>query len=80
MCSLAKAAPALFSDGKLYSQIKDPQHLGRKVLHEFVKGRRTARERAAHPHIGTFKLVKVVERFRANRSLRWAARSALSSA
>jgi uncharacterized FAD-dependent dehydrogenase len=30
-----------FSDGKLYSQIKDPRHLGRKVMHEFVKAGRT---------------------------------------
>jgi uncharacterized FAD-dependent dehydrogenase len=26
-----------FSDGKLWSQIKDPRHLGRKVMTEFVK-------------------------------------------
>ena len=55
-----------FSDGKLYSQIKDPRHLGRKVMHEFVKA--GAPEEilfAAHPHIGTFKLVKVVEHMRA---------------
>ncbi len=55
-----------FSDGKLYSQIKDPRHLSRKVMHEFVKA--GAPEEilfAAHPHIGTFKLVKVVEHLRA---------------
>ncbi len=55
-----------FSDGKLYSQIKDPRHLGRKVMHEFVQA--GAPEEilfAAHPHIGTFKLVKVVENLRA---------------
>ena len=54
-----------FSDGKLYSQIKDPRHLGRKVMHEFVKA--GAPEEIlydAHPHIGTFKLVKVVENLR----------------
>ncbi|MEO7548031.1 MAG: FAD-dependent protein [Ramlibacter sp.] len=54
-----------FSDGKLYSQIKDPRHLGRKVMNEFVKA--GAPEEilvAAHPHIGTFKLVKVVEHMR----------------
>ena len=54
-----------FSDGKLYSQIKDPRHLGRKVIHEFVKaGAPSDILFAAHPHIGTFKLVKVVENIR----------------
>ncbi len=54
-----------FSDGKLYSQIKDPRHLGRKVMHEFVKaGAPEEILYAAHPHIGTFKLVKVVENLR----------------
>jgi uncharacterized FAD-dependent dehydrogenase len=54
-----------FSDGKLYSQIKDPRHLGRKVMDEFVKAGAPADILyAAHPHIGTFKLVKVVERIR----------------
>ncbi|MFC5609402.1 NAD(P)/FAD-dependent oxidoreductase [Variovorax soli] len=55
-----------FSDGKLYSQIKDPRHLGRKVLQEFVKA--GAPEEIlweAHPHIGTFRLVKMVENMRA---------------
>jgi uncharacterized FAD-dependent dehydrogenase len=54
-----------FSDGKLYSQIKDPRHLGRKVMDEFVRA--GAPEEIlveAHPHIGTFKLVKVVEGIR----------------
>jgi uncharacterized protein len=54
-----------FSDGKLYSQIKDPRFLGRKVMQEFVKA--GAPEEIlvdAHPHIGTFKLVKVVEHLR----------------
>ncbi len=54
-----------FSDGKLYSQIKDPRHLGRKVMGEFVKaGAPEEILYAAHPHIGTFKLVKVVENMR----------------
>ena len=55
-----------FSDGKLYSQIKDPRHLGRKVLTEFVKaGAPENILTEAHPHIGTFKLVKMVENIRA---------------
>jgi uncharacterized FAD-dependent dehydrogenase len=54
-----------FSDGKLYSQIKDPRHLGRKVMDEFVRfGAPEEILFAAHPHIGTFKLVKVVEGLR----------------
>ena len=54
-----------FSDGKLYSQIKDPRHLGRKVMEEFVKAGAPADILyEAHPHIGTFKLVKVVENLR----------------
>ncbi|TFY98871.1 NAD(P)/FAD-dependent oxidoreductase [Ramlibacter humi] len=54
-----------FSDGKLYSQIKDPRHLGRKVMREFVKaGAPEEILYVAHPHIGTFKLVKVVENLR----------------
>ncbi len=54
-----------FSDGKLYSQIKDPRHLGRKVLDEFVKA--GAPEEILYiskPHIGTFKLVTMVETIR----------------
>ncbi|MFC3684384.1 NAD(P)/FAD-dependent oxidoreductase [Hydrogenophaga luteola] len=55
----------LFSDGKLYSQIKDPRFLGRKVMQEFVDaGAPTEILYQAHPHIGTFKLVKVVEAMR----------------
>ncbi len=55
----------LFSDGKLYSQIKDPRFLGRKVMHEFVQaGAPEEILTVAHPHIGTFKLVKVVEAMR----------------
>ncbi|MBS0294352.1 MAG: FAD-dependent oxidoreductase, partial [Proteobacteria bacterium] len=55
-----------FSDGKLYSQIKDPRHLGRKVLQEFVDaGAPPEILYAAHPHIGTFRLVKMVQALRA---------------
>ena len=54
-----------FSDGKLYSQIKDPRHLGRKVMEEFVKaGAPEEILYVARPHIGTFRLVKVVESIR----------------
>ena len=54
-----------FSDGKLYSQIKDPRHLGRKVLSEFVQaGAPEEILTEAHPHIGTFRLVKMVENMR----------------
>ena len=56
-----------FSDGKLYSQISDPRHLTRKVLAEFVKA--GAPEEILHvakPHIGTFRLVSMVEKMRAD--------------
>ena len=56
-----------FSDGKLWSQISDPRFLTRKVLHEFVKA--GAPEEilfVAKPHIGTFRLVGMVERMRAD--------------
>jgi uncharacterized protein len=56
----------LFSDGKLYSQIKDPKFYGRKVMHEFVKA--GAPEEilfVSKPHIGTFRLTGIVERMRA---------------
>jgi uncharacterized FAD-dependent dehydrogenase len=56
----------LFSDGKLYSQIKDPKFYGRKVMREFVKA--GAPEEilfVSKPHIGTFRLTGVVERMRA---------------
>ena len=54
-----------FSDGKLYSQIKDPRHLGRKVLEEFVKaGAPEEILYVSHPHIGTFRLVSMVEKMR----------------
>ncbi|MDP9046097.1 MAG: NAD(P)/FAD-dependent oxidoreductase [Pseudomonadota bacterium] len=55
-----------FSDGKLWSQISDPRHLTRKVLAEFVKaGAPEEILYVAKPHIGTFRLVGVVERMRA---------------
>ena len=55
-----------FSDGKLYTQIKDPNQYGRKVLTEFVKAGAPAEIlRASKPHIGTFKLVTMVEQMRA---------------
>ncbi len=55
-----------FSDGKLYSQIKDPHFHGRKVLEEFVKaGAPEEIIYVSKPHIGTFRLVKMVEKMRA---------------
>lgn len=54
-----------FSDGKLYSQIKDPKHYGRKVMQEFVKA--GAPEEILYiskPHIGTFRLVSMIENMR----------------
>ncbi|HTG33875.1 MAG TPA: NAD(P)/FAD-dependent oxidoreductase [Thermoanaerobaculia bacterium] len=55
-----------FSDGKLYSQIKDPGHRGRKVLTEFVEAGAPAEILFVNkPHIGTFRLVKMVEAMRA---------------
>jgi uncharacterized protein len=55
-----------FSDGKLYSQIKDPGHLGRKLLTEFVEaGAPPEILYVNKPHIGTFRLVKMVESMRA---------------
>jgi len=55
-----------FSDGKLYSQVKDKRHLSRKVLTEFVKaGAPEEILMVNKPHIGTFKLVKMVESMRA---------------
>src|SRR6267142_3947312 len=56
----------LFSDGKLYSQIKDPKFYGRKVMHEFVRA--GAPEEIMYvnkPHIGTFRLTGVVAAMRA---------------
>jgi uncharacterized FAD-dependent dehydrogenase len=55
-----------FSDGKLYSQVKDKRHLGRKVLTEFVRfGAPEEILMLSKPHIGTFRLVKMVENMRA---------------
>ncbi len=55
-----------FSDGKLHSQIKDPKHYGRKVLSEFVKaGAPPEILYVSKPHIGTFRLVGMVETMRA---------------
>lgn len=55
-----------FSDGKLYSQIKDPKHYGRKVIAEFIKaGAPPEIAFVAKPHIGTFRLVGIVEKIRA---------------
>jgi uncharacterized FAD-dependent dehydrogenase len=54
-----------FSDGKLYSQIKDPRYLSRKVLQEFVRaGAPEEILYVSHPHIGTFRLVGMVEKMR----------------
>lgn len=55
-----------FSDGKLYSQVRDPDYLGRKVIEEFIKA--GAPEEIAYvgkPHIGTFRLVGMIEKMRA---------------
>ncbi|MXV43880.1 FAD-dependent oxidoreductase [Saccharibacter sp. 17.LH.SD] len=55
-----------FSDGKLYSGVSDPRHLGRKVLQEFVKaGAPDEILYLSKPHIGTFRLVTVVQSLRA---------------
>ncbi|MDO6537606.1 NAD(P)/FAD-dependent oxidoreductase [Alteromonas stellipolaris] len=54
-----------FSDGKLYSQVKDRKHYGRKVLNEFVAaGAPEEIMYVSKPHIGTFKLVSMVEKMR----------------
>ncbi|MEO7773954.1 MAG: FAD-dependent protein [Steroidobacteraceae bacterium] len=56
----------LFSDGKLYSQIKDPKFYGRKVMQEFVRAGAPAEIMyASKPHIGTFRLTGVVAKMRA---------------
>lgn len=56
-----------FSDGKLYSQIRDPEYRSRKVLTEFVKaGAPEEILYVAKPHIGTFRLVSMVENMRAS--------------
>ncbi|MBR9868322.1 MAG: NAD(P)/FAD-dependent oxidoreductase [Oceanospirillales bacterium] len=54
-----------FSDGKLYTQIKDPNHYSRKVLTEFVEaGAPEEIMYVSKPHIGTFRLVSMVEKIR----------------
>jgi uncharacterized FAD-dependent dehydrogenase len=56
-----------FSDGKLWSQISDPRHLTRKVLTEFVKaGAPDEILFVSKPHIGTFRLVSMIEKMRAD--------------
>ncbi len=56
-----------FSDGKLWSQISDARHLTRKVLEEFVKaGAPEEILYVAKPHIGTFRLVGMIEKMRAD--------------
>ena len=55
-----------FSDGKLWTQVKDPRHYGRKVLTEFVKADAPPEIMyVSKPHVGTFRLVKMVELMRA---------------
>ena len=55
-----------FSDGKLHTQIKDPKHYGRKVLTEFVRaGAPEEILTLSKPHIGTFRLVSMIEKMRA---------------
>jgi uncharacterized FAD-dependent dehydrogenase len=55
----------LFSDGKLYSQIKDPKFYGRKVMHEFVRAGAPEEILFVNkPHIGTFRLTGVVSAMR----------------
>ncbi len=55
-----------FSDGKLYSQVRDPQHYGRKVLMEFVEaGASPEILYVNRPHIGTYRLVSIVQKMRA---------------
>ena len=55
-----------FSDGKLYSQVRDSNHYGRKVLTELVNSGASPEILYVHkPHIGTFKLVGIVQRMRA---------------
>ena len=55
-----------FSDGKLWTQVGDPKHYGRKVLEEFVKADAPAEILyVSKPHIGTFRLVKMIELMRA---------------
>lgn len=54
-----------FSDGKLHTQISDPYHYGHKVLTEFVRaGAPEEILYVSKPHIGTFRLVSMVEKIR----------------
>ena len=56
-----------FSDGKLWTQVSDPRHYGRKVLEEFVKADAPSEILyVSKPHIGTFRLVKMIEQMRAS--------------
>jgi uncharacterized FAD-dependent dehydrogenase len=56
----------MFSDGKLYSQVKDPKYYGRKVLTEFIEAGASPEILYINkPHIGTFKLVGIVQNMRA---------------
>ena len=56
-----------FSDGKLHSQVKDPKHYGRKVLTEFVRADAPPEILyVSKPHVGTFRLVKMIEQMRAS--------------
>jgi uncharacterized FAD-dependent dehydrogenase len=56
-----------FSDGKLWTQVSDPKHYGRKVLEEFVKADAPPEILyVSKPHIGTFRLVKMIEIMREN--------------
>jgi uncharacterized FAD-dependent dehydrogenase len=55
-----------FSDGKLWSGVRDPAHLGRRVLEEFVRAGAPAEILlSSKPHVGTFRLVTMVENLRA---------------
>jgi uncharacterized FAD-dependent dehydrogenase len=63
---LGEGGAGTFSDGKLYSQVKDPKHYGRKVITEFVEaGAPDEILYVSKPHIGTFKLVTMIEKMRA---------------
>jgi uncharacterized protein len=64
-CQFGEGGAGTFSDGKLYSQVKDPEFYGRKVLTEMVKA--GAPEEILYinkPHIGTYKLVAIVQHMR----------------
>ena len=55
-----------FSDGKLYSQVRDPNHYGRKVLTELVKAGASPEILYINkPHIGTYRLAQIVRNLRA---------------